>query len=257
MVEERFRGIFEDNPAIEEILPPSLRALRGWSPRLTLNLHGGTRSTWMTALSGAKYRAGFAHFSYRFAYNVLLPRAQDSLHVNRTVHTAEHLASAMFYLGVPVGEIPRANLFTNRPTADAGAYAVIHPFGATPEKTWPAARFLEVAESLDGSGLTPVFIGGPGDDLSTFRQFRCLAGAPLAEIKQLLAGASLFLGNDSGPAHMAAAFGVPVVVIFGPSDSAIWAPWRTASEVIASPEGIDRVETSVVLGAVHRLRVHA
>jgi len=256
MVEDRFRGIFEDNPAIEEILPPALSALRGWRPMLALNLHGGTRSAWMTALSGAKYRAGFAHFRYRFPYNVLIPRAQATLHVDRTVHTAEHLASAMFYLGVPMEEVPRASLFSNGRRA-GGAYAVVHPFGATPEKTWPAARFLEVAESLDRSGLSPVLIGGPGDDLTSFRQFRCLSAAPLGEVKQLLSGASLFLGNDSGPAHMAAAFGVPVVVIFGSSDPAIWAPWRTASEVIVSPEGIDRVETSVVLGAVHRLRVHA
>jgi len=256
MVEDRFRGIFEDNPAIQEILSPALSALRGWRPRLTLNLHGGTRSAWMTVLSGAKYRAGFAHFRHRFAYNVLIPRAQDTLHVDRTVHTAEHLASALFYLGVSIGEIPRASLFTDRRKA-GGTYAVLHPFGATPEKTWPATRFLEVAESLDRSGLSPVFIGGPGDDLTSFRQFRCLSAAPLGEIKQLLSGASLFLGNDSGPAHMAAAFGVPVVVIFGSSDPAIWAPWRTASEVIASPEGIDRVETSVVWSAVHRLRVHA
>ena len=51
-----------------------------------------------------------------------------------------------------------------------------------------------------------------------------MVGAPLAEVKSLLAGASLFVGNDSGPAHMAAAFGVPVVVIFGSSDPASGRP---------------------------------
>ena len=77
-----------------------------------------------------------------------------------------------------------------------------------------------------------------------FREFRTIAGAPLAEIKRLLASASLFAGNDSGPAHMAAAFGLPVVVIFGASDPAIWGPWRTASEVVTSPAGIAGVEVS-------------
>ena len=51
-------------------------------------------------------------------YNVRIPRAQEILGVERTVHTAEHLASAMFYLGAPVGEIPRAKL-----VASAGASA--------------------------------------------------------------------------------------------------------------------------------------
>jgi ADP-heptose:LPS heptosyltransferase len=105
--------------------------------------------------------------------------------------------------------------------------------------------------------LEPVFIGGSSDDLTPFREFRVLCGAPLAEIKTLLANASLFLGNDSGPAHMAAAFGLPVVVIFGASDRVVWAPWRTASEIVTAPGGIARVEVRQVLDALVRLRVAA
>jgi heptosyltransferase III len=83
-----------------------------------------------------------------------------------------------------------------------------------------------------------------------------VTGAPLAQIKTLLAGASLFVGNDSGPAHMAAAFGMPVVVIFGNSNPDIWGPWRTASEVVTAPGGIGHIETAQVLDALARLRVH-
>jgi ADP-heptose:LPS heptosyltransferase len=54
MVEDRFRDIFEGNPDVEELLPPRLAALRGWRPDLCLNFHGGARSAWMTALSGAR-----------------------------------------------------------------------------------------------------------------------------------------------------------------------------------------------------------
>ena len=99
MVEERFRAVFEGNPDIERILPPALGALRRWRPALCLNLHGGTRSAWIAALSGARFRAGFGHFRHRIAYNVRIPRAQEILGIERKVHTAEHLASAMFYLG--------------------------------------------------------------------------------------------------------------------------------------------------------------
>ena len=56
---------------------------------------------------------------------------------------------------------------------------------------------------------------------------------------------------------MAAAFGLPVVVIFGASDPAIWGPWRTASEVVTSPPGVGGVEVAQVLDALARLRVHA
>jgi heptosyltransferase-3 len=56
---------------------------------------------------------------------------------------------------------------------------------------------------------------------------------------------------------MAAALGVPSVVVFGPSDPAIWGPWRTVSRVIQSPEGIGRVNIADVLEAVDGLKVAA
>ena len=257
MVEERFRALFEGNPDIEGILPPELGALRRWRPVLCLNLHGGTRSAWLAALSGARFRAGFSHFLPAMAYNVRIPRAQEILGIDRKVHTAEHLASAMFYLGAPVGEVPRAKLVAGPGGSAGGHTAVIHAVAAAPEKTWRADGFLAVAERLKQTGMEPVFIGGAADDLSPFRAYRTLAGAPLAEIKALLAGAELFVGNDSGPAHIAAAFGVPSVVVFGPSDPAIWGPWRTVSRVIQSPQGIGRVNIADVLEAVDGLRVAA
>src|SRR5579863_6628517 len=96
VVEDRFASIFEHNPAIETLLPPKVSALRDWRPRLCLNLHGGTRSAALMAASGAQFRAGFAHFRFPQVYNVPIPRAQQILRVDRVVHTAEHLASAMF-----------------------------------------------------------------------------------------------------------------------------------------------------------------
>jgi ADP-heptose:LPS heptosyltransferase len=149
-------------------------------------------------------------------------------------------------------EIPRAKLFA-RPDQESRPYAVLHPFAATAEKSWPAARFLEVAAFL-APDLEPVFIAGPSDDASAFAGCRVERRA-LAGLKSLLAGAALFVGNDSGPAHMAAAFGVPVVVLYGPSDPVIWAPWRVESEVIASPEGLDRVPLERVTRAIELLRV--
>ena len=142
-----------------------------WHPRMALNFHGGTRSMWLTAASGAEIRAGFAHHAYSFLYNAKIPRAQEILGEDRRVHTAEHLASAMFWMGVPRTEIPRARLTRRTPAPLAGAYAVIHPFAATPEKTWPAERFLAVAEHLrDKAGLEPVFLAGPADDPGRVRE---------------------------------------------------------------------------------------
>jgi ADP-heptose:LPS heptosyltransferase len=257
MVEDRFRDIFEGNPDVEDLLPARLGALRRWHPALCLNLHGGPRSAWMTALSGARWRAGFGHFRPQFVYNVRIPRAQEILGVERAVHTAEHLASAMFYLGAPAGEIPRAKLAARAPAGGTRAYAAIHPVASAPDKTWRADGFLAVAERLKGLGMEPVFIGGPADDLSPFEAFRTLRGAPLAEVKSLLAGAAVFVGNDSGPAHMAAAFGLPSVVVFGASNTAVWGPWRAPAEIVTAAGGIERIEAAQVLEALARLKVAA
>jgi lipopolysaccharide heptosyltransferase III len=253
VVEDRFEPVFEGNDSLEEILPPAIPALRGWRPQLCLNLHGGSRSAALTAASGARFRAGFAHFRFARGYNVRIPRAQQILGVDRIVHTAEHLASAMFFLGARQIEIPRARLQAVRRSAGK-PYAVIHPIASKPNKTWPAERFLTVAARL---GMDPVFIAGPGEDLSAFQAYRTVTGAPLAEIKDLLANATLFLGNDSGPAHMAAAFGLPVIVIFGSSNVEVWRPWKTPSETLHSPQGIASISTEQVLESLARLRVHA
>jgi ADP-heptose:LPS heptosyltransferase len=257
-VEERFWTVFEGNPAVSEILPPTWQAVRRWKPALCVNLHGGTRSQWMTALSGARWRAGFAHHATTLAYNCKIPRAQRILGVNRTVHTAEHLASAFFALGVPVQDVPRAQLFTAEPTkpqpALKGRYGVLHPFASAPDKQWPAERFCEVARYLKLWNITPVFLAGPGDDASPFATHLLAQGA-LSDAKALLSKAAVFIGNDSGPAHMAAAFGVPSVVLFSTSNPAIWGPWRTDSEVVVAADGLKEVSVSRVIAALERLRM--
>ncbi|MCP5110364.1 MAG: glycosyltransferase family 9 protein, partial [bacterium] len=216
-----------------------------------------TRSIALTTASGARHRAGFAHFRGGAIYNVKIPRAQEILGEERVVHTAEHLASAMFYLGAPLQEIPRAQLTANRQTPSK-PHAVFHPVASAPDKTWPAEHFLKLAEHVQSAyGLEPIFIAAAEDDLSPFLGHRLVAGAKLSEVKDLIASASLFLGNDSGPAHMAAAFGLPVAVVFGNSDHRIWGPWKTTAEVLTSPDGISAIEPEQMMAALDRLGVKA
>ncbi len=247
VAEPRFAGVFESNPDISLILPPTARALRAFAPDLCLNLHGGTRSARLTLLSDARHRAGFDIFKPGWIYNTPIPTAQEILGIARRVHTAEHQASAVFYLGVPIQEVPRAHIFAT--AADTTPYAVIHPMAATTEKTWPAANFLELAGRLP---FEPVFIAGPGEDLTAFRQYRTVAGAPFPELANLLRNAKLFIGNDSGPAHVAAAFGIPQLVFFGPSDEEIWHPWRTRHHILKSRQ-IDQITVAQAVSALEEL----
>src|SRR3954453_16570342 len=77
VVESRFRPIFENNPSIDSLIPAEVSQVARTNPQLTLNLHGGTTSIWMTIASRARLRAGFAQFRAQAAYNVRIPRAQE------------------------------------------------------------------------------------------------------------------------------------------------------------------------------------
>jgi len=242
VVEPRFAAIFAGNPDIDEIRPT------GRAADLAVNLHGGTRSMLMTLRS--RLRAGFGHHSLSFLYTHRIPRAQEILGVERRVHTAEHLASAMFWMGVPRVEIPRAKLFAESFSERA---TVIHPFASAADKTWPAERFLEVARRV----ANPVILAGPADDVAPFERFEVWKNQPLERVKSLLSSANLFVGNDSGPAHIAAAFGVPVVVMFGASDPVTWAPWRTESQALTSPHGIAGISIDDAVAAIDALKVRA
>jgi hypothetical protein len=105
---------------------------------------------------------------------------------------------------------------------DAGErenFAVIHPFSGSPKKNWPLEKFRAVAARL-GQVMEVKWCAGADDPP--------LEGAvridDLYELGCWLARARLYVGNDSGITHLAAAVGTPVLALFGPSDPAIWAP---------------------------------
>ena len=98
-------------------------------------------------------------------------------------------------------------------------FAVIHPFSGSPRKNWPLERFRQLARGLERK--MPVhWCAGPEDPpLPDAHRFD-----DLYELACWLAQASLYIGNDSGITHLAAAVGTPVLAIFGPTDPAVWAP---------------------------------
>jgi len=280
VVEDRFAPVFSGNPDVSRTIPPSWSALARWRPQLCLNLHGGPRSAQLTLASRARLRAGFEHFRFRPIYNLHIPAPQPILGIERKAHTVEHIASAVFWLAgtgrsrpqceaskvggplrcagvysedVSLREIPAARLFANA-DVPSEAIVVIHPFASAPDKTWPAERFIALANH---SGLEPVFIGAATDDMTAFRAFRCLQGAGLEKVKNLLAIATLFIGNDSGPAHMASAFGLPALVFFGNSDLDLWRPWKSDAVVLSDPAGIHAIPLARAVEALERLGVKA
>jgi ADP-heptose:LPS heptosyltransferase len=258
MVESRFRDLLQGNPAAEEILIPGeggvrnllsrLAVIRGLRRRgfwLCVNLHGGPTSRLFARWSGARWRVGFAHYRGTSLYNILVPDARTILN-QPSLHTAEHQAAAFFHLGLPRKEIPRAQIFSwagqaawwdaKRVTlgiASGQDYAIVHSPASYKTKEWTPEGFARIGEYLERKAhIAPIYSCGPGEasvldavEKASGAPVRRLEGVSLAQFAAALAGARLFVGNDSGPAHMAAALARPEVVIFGSSSSPIWGPW--------------------------------
>ncbi len=125
------------------------------------------------------------------------------------------------------------------PPVEQPDHAVIHPFASSPAKRWPLLNFQSLADQLD----VPVrWCAGPEEELAD-----AVRMDNLYDLACWLAEARIYIGNDSGIAHLAAAVGIPVVAIFMTTDPRIWAPRGTRVRVVERP-GIHQV-----LGAVRGL----
>lgn len=137
-------------------------------------------------------------------------------------------------------------------------FAVIHPFSGSATKNWPLAQFRKLAEWLEAR--MPVrWCAGPNENW-TVAEGDWRAGAVrmenLYELACWLAGARIYIGNDSGITHLAAATGVSVVAIFGPTDPRVWAPRGENVRVVATEKpGLpaEAVPFERVVGAVEDL----
>ena len=259
VVEDRFRAVFEGNPAVAALLPPAAAEVRAWRPELVLNLHGGSDQRPPDGLCRRALAGRFRPFPLSaFCITSTFPARSRSWTSSGTVHTAEHLASAMFYLGAPAGEIPRARLFSE-PPPPSRPYAVIHPVASAPGKTWPAAGFLAVAEHLRNAlDLEPVFIGGPADDLAPFAAIPHPArrAAGRGETSALRARRCSWATIPARPTWRPRS-ACRWWCSSAPPTPTVWHPWKTAAEVIRNTGGIASIAPEHVLAALDRLRVRA
>ncbi len=127
------------------------------------------------------------------------------------------------------GELARLGVVNDQGTAAGGAapaspYAIIHPGSGSAAKCWPRERFVALGQWLAGEGMSPVIVLGPVE-METWRQdshlwasgLPVLAAPPLGVLAAVLAGATLYVGNDSGVSHLAAAVGAKTLALFGPT----------------------------------------
>lgn len=262
------------------------RELRASNYDVVYNLHGGTTATFLTRATGARHRVGFKSYQYGQLHNHQAP-SPLLLWGQQKTHSVEQQLALLGWTGVPVTDRPRTQLgISNESRATVQKLlaelndqkiALIHPAAAFATKQWATENFARVAEFVSARGFAPVAIAAPNE--KALLEKLCSEAAVkittldlfLPEVTALAAQSQLFVGNDSGIAHIAAATGTPAVVIFGSSNIAHWRPWNSApAEVVfeempcqpchgyfcekfEQPECILRVPVTRVMAAIDRI----
>jgi ADP-heptose:LPS heptosyltransferase len=128
--------------------------------------------------------------------------------------------------------------------AGAAGYALINPGAAWPNKRWPPARFGGLAAAMrDRFGLPSVVVWGPGEDALASAVAAASAGAAtvapatsMSDLFSLARSARLVVSGDTGPLHIAAAVGAPIVALFGPTFPQRNGPWSIADVTLSRDE---------------------
>jgi ADP-heptose:LPS heptosyltransferase len=259
-------SLLEGNPDVDRILDfdrKSLasqgllyaRLLRGVYD-LALDLVSNPRSALMTALTRARHRVGYSIPGRSWAYTLALPREPIGPQGPLLRYAPEAALDIVRALGIePRGleltfrVAPRASATIDRWIESSGISAgtpliACLPTGSWPAKTWLPERFASVMDALAPQGAV-IWTWGPGErDLVAACRARMRAHSLMApetgwqELGALLRRCSLWVGNDSGPKHVAVALGLPTITLFGPTNPKTWHPPEGPHTVIEA-DGLD------------------
>ncbi len=221
----------------------SLSDLRGVKYEIAVDFQGAVRSAVLARLSRAPTILGFAQ-----------PRenAASMWYTRQVVPNGAHIIEQNLSLAASLARRPLAAPKVDFPCDPAveqkieqrllksgvRAFVILNPGAGWGAKQWPAERYGYVAKKLGEQGLRSVINFGPGEqDLASTAKAASggqaeMISCSLSELIALTRRARLFVGGDTGPMHLAAALGVPVVAIFGPTDPARNGPFGTQSIVL-------------------------
>lgn len=261
VVEAAFAPLLEGHPALDEILEVRLRewrrrplSLRSWrqareflgrldsfAPQVVLDLMGNHKAGLLAAVTLADRRIGLGRAWRREPSSVVW--LSDSVPAEG-VHAVDRMLSVLTGLDLPrepaefgLAESPAAELPGK---LREGPFAVVLPGAAWANKRYPPDWWGEVARRLAADpGLPTLVAAGPGEEELAAGVEAAAAGAAhslpvlgLAELATLLRRATLVLGGDTGPLHLAHALGAPVCCVMGPTDPERHGPYLAPERAV-------------------------
>ena len=212
--------------------------MRTYRPDIAIDTRGDIRSQALMLLAGCRQRIGYSTYvaSNMRLRGLLLSHPLDDPTVQhrylRNLNTLRPLLGAVPELRLPALSIERA-----QPPADRTSTIVLHPGAGWVFRRWDLARWAALIGRLQQlPGARIVLVAGP-DEKELCKELSDLLASPIETIEttfqgllETIAGASFFIGLDSGPMHAAVLLNVPVVALFGPGESHLWHPLSEGSE---------------------------
>lgn len=228
-----------------------IRRIRAGRFDLVFDLFGNPRTALVTFLSGAGRRVGYRFRGRSYAYNVLVEPRGDR------VHNTRFNLDALEAAGVPVrddrivfpvgdADLAYADAFLREAALNGSRVFGVNTGGGWYTKRWPPDRFARLADLVaDAGGGTAVVLWGPGQrgeaEAVRAAMTRAAVLAPpttLTQLGALLSRLSFVMTNDSGPMHIAAAVGTPVLGVYGPTRPDLQGPFGRG-HVVVRKEGLD------------------
>lgn len=255
LVEKPGAEILQGNPYLNNILVYNkkeqvnwLRRVRGEHYDVILDFLRNPRTGWLTLLSGARYRIAFRNRWRDFFYNVRVkpdpvPKYVPAFKLDMLKSFGIENNNVVLDLAVSEKDGARVRQWLSQEGIhDSDLLLGISPTSRRQARRWRKTGFAEVADYLiQKHKAKVVFLYGPGeegyvDDILQMCKETALKHPSLTvgELTALIKQLKLFVGNDNGPMHIAQAFAIPTVVIFGPTQSVNWSDPQPRNRVVKS-----------------------
>ncbi len=292
-VEGPLAGLVEGAPYVDEVLVATTRAwrrhplsaatrrelrtflsaLRAFEPDVVVDAQGLLKSAWITLAARSRRKVGFGFRTATERVNALT--TSERVEVPPGTHVVDRgLALGERVLGRSgFPRVPDVSHLVERPAPEVDAwlaarsarpFALLQPFSSRPTKEWAPAATAAFCRALAAKGLEPVLRWGPGEreraegivELSGGAASLAPASPPAASAR-LAARASLFVGADTGPTHLAAAAGTPTIALYGPTDPVRFGPVGPRVRILRDGSGAYNAGLAGLPGLTSDVVLHA
>lgn len=261
LVEEPYQDLLEGNPHLDNVIViPKKQSTKDFYDLIhrvrqerfdvLIDFHGGPRASWLTLFSKAKLKVGYKIKNKGFLYNIKIPRSSK----DGEIHSVENHVNLVKAIGINADSIPpllvpdakkeekeKISEFIQANELNDSKIVCLHIGAGNRFRDWGEDNILALTDLFSKNPEIKIVLIGAGEDKERAEDILSksksnvlsLAGKlGLRVLREIISRASLFVGPESGPMHIAASTDTPLVVYFGPGLPAHFSPWTSNATII-------------------------